>query len=71
MDWADPPVPGPYTLLDAPQMHESFLAAERQAKLGRQPVSLDACFEAFLQTEQLVGCCLGVGVCLCVCVSRS
>ena len=47
---------GPFdvsALEQPPQEHESSVLADKLARAGRQPVSLMACFEAFLQPEQL------------------
>ncbi|GAX80199.1 hypothetical protein CEUSTIGMA_g7637.t1 [Chlamydomonas eustigma] len=55
VDWNESSASGRYnlSLLENPALHDSFIRAEEQVKAGRQPVSLSACVEAFLQPEQL------------------
>ncbi|KAG1678285.1 hypothetical protein FOA52_013906 [Chlamydomonas sp. UWO 241] len=54
-DWPEDAVPGPYdpATVDDPREHESYATAESASQKGRAPVSLNACFDAFLQPEQL------------------
>lgn len=59
VNWPDPApvhaVGGSYNTaaMEQPLAHESWVRAEQQAAQGRRPVTLAACFEAFLQPEQL------------------